>query len=199
MKTALLVIDAQKIYTDKHSELYCDDASRTIANINQLTTKFEQFACPVVLVRHIHKADGSDLGRMFDFAGPSDEFNFKAGTKEVDYSEGLARPADALEITKNRYSSFIGTELDQTLKRLMVKRVVVCGFMTNFCCESAARDAHDLDYFVDFIPDATGTPGTSHMKQKEIRDVVSALLSEGFAEVFSTKDYLKHLPSRLEQ
>jgi nicotinamidase-related amidase len=63
--------------------------------------------------------------------------------------------------------------------------------MTNFCCESTARDAHDLDYFVDFVIDATGTPGIPKMKQAKVRDLVAAFLREGFAEVFTTKEYLK--------
>jgi nicotinamidase-related amidase len=133
---------------------------------------------------------------MFDFAGPVEDFNFKGGTKEVEFSEGLERPKNAVELVKKRYSAFAGTDLDQTLKKIDAGRVVICGFMTNFCCDSTARDAHDLDYFVDFITDATGTPGTAHMNQGKIREVVASLLGEGYAEVFSTKDYLKKLLSR---
>ena len=36
MKIALLVIDPQKIYTDKDSDMFCKDATRTIARINSL-------------------------------------------------------------------------------------------------------------------------------------------------------------------
>jgi nicotinamidase-related amidase len=195
MNTALLVIDVQRIYTDPASEMYCDQAKSTLANINKLVERFEESGSPIVLIRHIHKLDGSDLGRMFDFAGPAEDFNFKAGTKEVDFSPELLRSEEAIQLVKNRYSAFAGTDLDRTLRSLRVGRVVVCGFMTNFCCDSTARDAHDLDYYVDFIVDATGTPGTAHLKQTTIRKVVADLLAEGYAEVFSTKAYLKKLAS----
>ena len=36
MKTALLVVDPQQIYTDNDSELYCADADETIKRINSL-------------------------------------------------------------------------------------------------------------------------------------------------------------------
>ena len=36
MKSALLVIDAQKVYTNKKSELFCKDSTRTIERINSL-------------------------------------------------------------------------------------------------------------------------------------------------------------------
>ena len=196
MKTALLVIDVQNIYTDENSDMYCKQAQKTLSNINKLVERFQHDGNPILFVRHVHKPDGSDLGRMFDFAGPAEDFNFKGGTREVEFTAGLRRSKTETEFVKTRYSSFAGTGLDETRKTLAVGRVVICGFMTNFCCDSTAPNAHDLDYFVDFITDATGTPGTAHMNQSKIREVVAALLAQGYAEVFSTRDYLKTLSSR---
>ncbi len=45
MKIALLVIDPQKIYTDKDSDMFCKDATRTIARINSLIED-AQWGCP---------------------------------------------------------------------------------------------------------------------------------------------------------
>src|SRR5579859_3609627 len=187
MNLGLLVIDVQRIYTTKNSALYCQSPDKTIGNINRLIDRFTAQKYPIIYVRHVHMPDGSDLGRMFDFAGPFEDFNFKAGSKEVEYSSGLHRPDGALELVKARYSAFIGTKLDETLKRLGVERVVICGFMTNFCCDSTARDAHDLDYFVDFISDATGTPGVPTMNQSHIRDVVGNFLGGLRAGLFYPK------------
>ena len=171
--------------------MYCENAEETIKNINKLVKVFQEMKFPIVLIRHIHKINGSDLGRMFDFSGEStDDFDFKENSEEVEYDDNLIRPKDAIEIEKNRYSAFINTSLDEDLKKALVKNVVICGFMTNFCCESTARDAHDLDYFVDFILDATGTPGTENLGQDEIRSVVGQLLEEGFARVMSTDEFL---------
>lgn len=195
-RTALLVIDVQRIYTDPKSELSCARADKTLGNINKLVEQFELHELPIVLVRHIHKLDGSDLGRMFDYAGPAEDFNFKAGTSEVEYTPTLRRPKAAIEIAKTRYSAFADTHLDRILRDRGVDRVAICGFMTNFCCDSTAREAHDKDYFVDFVVDATGTPGTENMNQSRIRDAVSELLSSGYAQVFSTKQYLGQLAKR---
>lgn len=192
MTSALLVIDAQKIYTDADSELYCNDARRTIDRINYLIERFQKDKAPIIFVRHIHKADGSDLGRMFDYSGePEEDFNFKEGSEEIEYDEKLIIPSNIEEVIKNRYSAFAETNLDKRLKKAGVDAVVVCGFMTNFCCDSTARSAHDKDYFVDFIVDATGTPGTDNMDEKKIRKVVGELLGSGFARVMSTEAYLK--------
>lgn len=191
MNTALLVIDVQRIYTDPESEMYCNDARGTVRRINSLIERYETERLPIFLVRHVHKADGTDLGRMFDFSGePEAEFNFREGTPEVEYDPQLTWPRSPIEIVKNRYSAFVGTDLDQRLRAAKVGRVAICGFMTNFCCESTARSAHDRDYFVDFVVDATGTPGTDNLDEVKTRKIVAELLGAGFSQVMSTRSHL---------
>lgn len=188
--SALLVIDVQNIYTHPDYALYSEDADKTVVNINRLIKSFQNKNMPVVYIQHMHKKDGSDTGRMFDFAGPAEDFDFKEGSDEVAFSKDLMIDANAKIIRKNRYTSFHGTDLDAYLKSNKIERVVICGFMTNFCCESAARDAHDRDYYVDFILDATGTPGVEDMDQDQTRQAVGALLSAGFVTLHSTDEYL---------
>lgn len=187
-KSALLVIDVQKVYTEPNSELYCPDSRSTLLRINKLIKSWEKKRLPIYFIRHVHKSSGSDLGRMFDFAGPAGNFNFKEGSDEVAYDERLYRPKGFVEIIKNRYSSFVGTGLEAKLKKARVTTVAITGFMTNFCCESAARDAHDRDYFVDFILDATGTPGSETMNEKQVRKIVGEFLGMGFARIRKTEE-----------
>lgn len=190
--TALLIIDPQLVYTNETSELYCADSSATLARINRLTELASRLGWVMITVRHVHKADGADLGRMFDFAGDySEEFNFREGTDEVEYDSRLTIPKGVTEVLKTRYSAFTGTNLADILAKHNVSRVVVTGFMTNFCCESTARDAHDRDYYVDFITDATGTPGTENIDEEQMRTFVAECLAVGIARVFSTDEYIQ--------
>jgi nicotinamidase-related amidase len=188
---ALLVIDVQRVYTDKNCDLFCKNANETVDRINELISLFKRTGELVVYVRHIHRKDGSDLGRMFDYLGEAEEeFNFKEDSDEVAYDPRLIQVKNSLEIVKNRYSAFAGTALHEILRQREIDTVVVCGFMTNFCCDSTAREAHDRDYFVDFIIDATGTPGTDHMSQAEVRKAVGELHAAGFSRVAKTKSFL---------
>lgn len=191
MKKALLVIDAQKVYTNPESQLFCPDSAETVKRINRLIQHFEAKKMPIIYVQHVHKFDGSDLGRMFDYAGPAEDFNFKEGTEEIAFDPNLKISKGLPVIRKNRYSAFIGTNLSSLLQSLNIDTVVISGFMTNFCCESTARSAHDRDFFVDFIADATGAPPLSKLSEQEIRDVVSELLEAGYAQVYQTDEYLK--------
>jgi nicotinamidase-related amidase len=193
-KKALLVIDVQRIYTDKEGALACKDAPATVNRINDLIEAFETKDLPVIYIRHQHKKNGSDTGRLFDYEADGegeDEFNFVQGTTQVEFTPELRLQKTRRELVKNRYSAFKNTSLHSALQELKVTRLVITGFMTNFCCESTAREALDLDYYVDFIEDATGTPGTDALSEQKVRSLVSELLSAGFARVYKTKQYLK--------
>jgi ureidoacrylate peracid hydrolase len=66
--------------------------------------------------------------------------------------------------------------------------------MTNFCCDTTARSAHDRDYFVDFIADATGAPGLSETyNEARIIEAVTTTLAAGFARIFDTAGYLRSM------
>jgi nicotinamidase-related amidase len=191
MARALLLIDVQKIYTTPGSSLFVEGHEIAIANMNRLAKAFAAAGETIIYVRHQHKKDGSDGGRMFDYLGAADKPSFIEGTPEVELDLRLENVSSALHIVKNRYSCFAATGLAKILQHKGVNTIVVTGFMTNFCCDATARNAHDMDFFVDFIMDATGCPDLSDdVTQKKIKSFVAASLQGGFARVQSTDHYL---------
>lgn len=60
-------------------------------------------------------------------------------------------------IEKNLPGSFTGTPLGEWLKTSGIGTVVICGYMTQMCCDTTARQARHLGYTVEFLSDATGT------------------------------------------
>ena len=195
MATALLLIDVQKVYTTQGSPLFVEGHELAIINMNRLVKAYSNAGETIIYVRHQHKKDGSDSGRMFDYLGPPAELGFVENTKDVDYDPALTVISPALHIVKQRYSCFPGTGLAEILQQKRVDTIVVTGFMTNYCCETTARHAHDLDHFVDFVMDATGCPDLSKdITQDKIKAIVAASLQGGFARVKSTDDVLKNIP-----
>jgi nicotinamidase-related amidase len=193
-QTALLVIDVQNVYAAADSPLYVKNLPYSLENINALAMAFAAAGRPVIYVRHVHRADGRDAGRMFDFGGTAEPVSFVEGSAAADYVSGLLIVPEGLHMTKRRYSSFEGTELEGLLRSLDVNRVTICGYMTNFCCDSTARSAHDRDYFVDFIADATGAPDLAeNFGEAKIIEAISTTLGAGFAQVFTTADYLQSM------
>ena len=189
--TALLVIDAQNIYALPDSPLCVPEFEESLGRINRLIEGFEAAGLPVIYVRHVHRADGRDAGRMFDFSGNAEPVGFVEGSVEAEYVPGLKIVPGGLHMTKHRYSCFEGTELEAILRSLGVQTVAICGYMTNFCCETTARAAHDKDYFVDFIAEATGAPDLGEeYRQPAIIQAVCATLGAGFARIVDVEAYL---------
>lgn len=189
MKKALIVIDAQKIYSLNESGYYVENIADVIDKINHLIKSFERNKDTIIYVKHEHKLDGSDAGRMFDFYGEESDIEFKANSVETEFISNLHIAQDSIFVNKTRYDAFIGTNLESILKEKEIEKVVVCGFMTNFCCESTARHAHDIDYFVDFVIDAMGTPGTEELSPTETTKATIATISSGFAIITNAKEY----------
>lgn len=187
---ALLVIDAQKVYSLNHSRLKVNNVESIVENINKIIRYFENKNLPIIYIRHLHDPDGSDAGRMYDFSGKTGKIGFRKGSLETEYIDDLIIIKSAPEIIKNRYNSFFNTGLADLLNKLKINQVAIVGFMTNFCCESTARDAHDRDYYVDFIIDATGTPDLEKLNQEQIKLASAQTLSAGYANVLKTKEFL---------
>ena len=192
MTRALLLIDVQKVYTTPGSALFVRGHEEAIANMNRLAKAFAAAGETIIYVRHEHRKDGSDFGRMFDYLGTPAEPGFVEGTPDVDFDLAMDIISPALHLVKQRYSCFPATGLADILRKSSVDTIVVTGFMTNYCCDATARQAHDMDFFVDFIMDATGCPDLSEdVTQEKIKSVVAASLQGGFARVRTTDQFLE--------
>lgn len=134
MRNVLLLIDVLKIYTTPGSPLFIEGHDAAIANMNRLVHAAERRGDLLVCVRHVHRRDGSDAGRMFDYLGFPGEIGFVEGSEEVDFDPRLMQAPGALHLTKSRYSAFVGTGLHEILQREGIGRIVVTGFMTDYCC-----------------------------------------------------------------
>ena len=141
--TALLVIDAQNEYFEEYGNLYTENAVKCVENINKLISFFRNNGLEVVFVKHVHKSDGSNVGRMGDFdATPI----FVEDSKGVEIFSGIDYNSTDTVIYKDRYNSFVRTGLNEMLKSKGIDSVVITGLMTNYCCLSTAFGASDLDY-----------------------------------------------------
>jgi ureidoacrylate peracid hydrolase len=195
---ALLVIDAQEEYFDPDGPAYVAEAADRLPNINRLIESFAAEQAPVIYVRHAHRATGADVGRMGDFASDDEDDAFIEGTPRVSFHSGLTLLDDPIVVTKNRYDSFLGTDLDGILRTLGVGTVVVVGYMTSFCCDTTARSAHGRDYRTVFVADAVGGPDLartdgSPYQSAEVLEDVCAALAAGFAEVLTTDEVIARI------
>lgn len=130
-KTALLIIDVQDFYfPGGRSELVEPQSAADKTAL--LLSYFRKNGMPVIHVKHESKTQ-SDI------------------QKTVTPIEGEKI------ITKKEVSSFNGTELNEYLKGLGVKTLVICGMQTHMCVEGAVRAGYDLGYKITLVHDACAT------------------------------------------
>ena len=69
----------------------------------------------------------------------------REGTGGIQIIDELAPLPNDIIIKKRRFSAFYNTELETVLKNIrgwgQIDTVIICGTVTNVCCESTARDA----------------------------------------------------------
>jgi nicotinamidase-related amidase len=197
-RAALLVIDVQREYFDPAGPAFVEHAADVLGNINRLIDAFHDHGLPVVFVKHMNRADGSDVGRMADFGEPDEADSFVEGTPRVELVPELHVGSHPVTVVKRRYSAFLGTDLEAVLHTAGVRAVVICGLMTSFCCETTARDAHGRDYEVLFVADANEGPdledpdGVLVPHDAVLRHTLTALAA-GFAEIVTTDEALERL------
>jgi nicotinamidase-related amidase len=190
--TALLIIDAQREYFDEDKPLYTQHAAEILGNLVKLRDSASEAGIRTIFIRHAFDPNGIDIGRMGDF-NPTPVF--VDGTPGVEFASGLAPLENDIVVEKTRYSAFVNTKLESVLKTLGIDTVIVTGLMTNFCCVTTARHAHDLDYRVIFVADAVAGPdmpdlGFGSVTHEEVLRVVATSLAGGIADVVGASELI---------
>ena len=81
------------------------------------------------------------------------------GTPGAEVVSDLDRQPGDITVTKRRYSGFFNTDLDLTLKDMIVDTVIVMGVVTNICVRSTVHDAFFLGYKVIVPQDCCAATG----------------------------------------
>jgi len=139
---ALVVIDLQKGIVSMPT---AHPAAEIVDRAAQLAKAFRARNLPVVLVNVDAMAPGRTEAARPKFAFPPDWTDL---VPELD-----RQPGDIL-ITKRAWGTFLGTALDETLRKRGVTQVVFAGVATTIGVESSARSAYDLGYNIAFVLDA---------------------------------------------
>lgn len=131
VKTTLLIIDVQDFYfPGGKSELVNPQAAADKAAM--LLAYFREKGMPVIHIKHESKTQ-SDI-------------------------QSTVKPIEGEKIiTKREVNSFNGTDLNDYLKSIGVKNLVICGMQTHMCVEGAVRAGYDLGYNITLVHDACAT------------------------------------------
>ena len=172
-------------FVAENAPLEVPEARSIVPNIKKLVEKCRQISVPIIYANHSFRPDALDRGLMFDFWPVLADGCLAQGSEGADIYSELKPEGGDIIVRKFRYSAFFNTELDTILRKLGRDSLIITGTLTEFCCESTARDAFFRDYKVLFVSDANAT------SDQESHRSTLRTISRGFGEVVSTADLLK--------
>ena len=191
-RTALIVVDMQNSFCKKGgmmdywSKLKETMSERVIETDRKVIETCRSKGISIVYLRMTYGLDiDADLGPdspvywkekglAAERRDPSLKGRFlAAGSWDWDIIDELKPEPGDITVNKSRYSGFVRTELDDTLKKNNLKYLVFIGLFTNICVESTLRDAFFHDYFPLLVSDACGNNGPDYVQDATVWNVQS--------------------------
>jgi nicotinamidase/pyrazinamidase len=180
---AFIQVDPQIDFGTKNGSLYVPSGEEVVDELNKLRLALEEFGYlnSVVLTQDSHPSDHVSFQVNNPGSVLFEEYLLPSGTKQMmwpvhcqigtpghDFLPGLVRKVNDFVVPKgtNRqvdsYSGFGSedykqevTELDQYLKSVGIKYVVIGGLAFDYCVSATAKDAARLGYFTIVVRSAT--------------------------------------------
>ncbi len=181
VKRALLVIDVQyEYFTGKMPVTY---PTGSFDKILKAVDAANQNNVPVILIRHE--------------SPQKDATAFVKGSHGWEIHEDLLTKEHSRIIDKQLPGSFTGTELEEYLRSMGIETVVICGYMTQMCCDTTARQALHRGFSVEFLSDATGTLDIANyvgtISAADLHKAILMTQAMRFSRVMSTEDWSREI------
>jgi len=153
-RTAVIVVDMINEFCKPGGKMVLPGYEALVPQQLAVVDAARKAGAPVVWVHDSHRRNMRG-DREFRKRTPHGE----EGTWATEIIADLGARADEIHVIKHRYSSFFQTDLDVTLKDMMVDQVVVFGVVTNICVRSTVHDAFFIGYEVVVPRDCCAATG----------------------------------------
>ena len=155
----------------------------TISNMQKIQTacRAGQVEVMYTVIESLTK-DGRDRSLDYKITG----FNVPRDSWDAQVLEAIAAAEDEILLSKTSSSVFISTNIDYVLRNLGTRYLVVAGFLTDQCIESAVRDACDLGYLVTLVTDACAT-----LSAERHQNSLNAI--KGYCRQITAQEFLNEL------
>lgn len=179
--TALVVVDAQQ-GVNRLQHWGGPAARRNNPNaerhIGAILEAWRRHALPIYFTQHDSLEAASPLKLSLDTGR---------------FVEGLEPRSGETVVTKNANSAFIGTNLEVSLRRHRIHRLLFVGYFTNFCVETSVRMANNMGFDTYLAHDACATTNRIGLDGKDydpelVHDMSIANLHREFCTAITTAD-----------
>ncbi len=179
---ALVIIDIQNDYfPGGKMELAGADAAG--ANAGRLLARCRKLGKPVFHIQHLSVRPGATF--------------FLPDTPGVEIHPSVAPQAGETVIRKHFPNAFRDTPLEEELRRINARHLLVVGMMTQMCIDTSVRAGRDLGYEITLAHDACATRnqkfGDQEVPAAQVQAAFMAALNGSFANVRSSDTILEAL------
>ncbi|MEJ2306543.1 MAG: cysteine hydrolase [candidate division WOR-3 bacterium] len=154
-KSALLVIDMQKYFLSPDSHAYIPSVEAILPGLKKLILLYKERNLPVFFTLHSNNKENAQMMEKWWPKLLSEGSPYSRLPEELESFGGIL-------IEKHQYDAFYDTDLEEILHRENINQLIICGVMTNVCCESTARSAFVRGFEVFFCVDGTATYSEEH-------------------------------------
>lgn len=160
----LMVIDVQHDFIDSNGAVACPASSvsgpkEVVENINKLVNTAKIAKIPTIFTKEVHRPSMVDMGRELDGNELKHCIENARGSAIVEELDTDHLEENQYIVPKRRYSAFIGTDLIFLLNSFKADTLILTGATTNVCVHYTGADAHQYDYRIKVVQEATA--GTS--------------------------------------
>jgi len=173
--TALLIIDIQNFYFE-NGKLPLVGSVEASLKAKQILEKFRTDKRLVVHIQHMPTTEVKDMN----------QYEIHANVKPLENEKVFQ---------KHFANSFRETGLLEYLKKMGIKRLVICGMQTHMCVEAATRAATDYGFECILIEDACATRNLTFENKtilaKDVHLGVLAALSGTYAKIVTVEKFVQ--------
>lgn len=177
-KTALLVVDMVKDFTEPDGRVFYPMNREILPRIAELVTRCRAAGMLIIFMQHCYRKDKYD--RNLETMRPN--CCEGSGGEALDPMLPVDEKADYV-IKKRRYSAFYGTDLDLVLREHGIENVVIVGTKTNCCIRASVHDAYYNDYRPIVLRDCVGTDSDT------VNEVHLADIEKYFGRVMTLNEF----------
>ena len=186
LKTAVIVVDMENDFAAKggmfdRAGIDISGAQKVIPATAKVLNAARAAGMKIVYLKMGYQPDLSDLGAT-DSVNRTRHLKLGVGqtihapdgresrvlvrdTWDTDIVSELKPHPEDITLYKTRFSGFYQTQLDEILKKLGIKSLIITGVTTSICVDSTVRDAMFRDYLCILLRDCMSEPIGSNLQR----------------------------------
>jgi ureidoacrylate peracid hydrolase len=157
-RTALLVIDMQRVFLDSGAAIEVAPGRAIIPSINRLAAAVRAKGGKVIFFRYLVN-DSVGMLRCFEARSYLDSTRvsplkaMQPGNPQFELRPDLDIEKGDTIMDKTRYSAVLGSSIVEVLRKKGIENVIVTGVTTDVCAGNTAEDLMQMDFHVVMVWD----------------------------------------------